>query len=441
MLERKEITALWETGERAFRQVAASELLASFPDKADLLLSMVSEGAPELLEMVRERFPFLRRGFANPEPDTAARRYTYFDELARQEEAFLKALATDTATRTPTAISSLTDLPSVSAAGLASVSKKEAPHQLMVFVTGHCNLHCPYCFSADAPRKEIGADDLRRVFRWAAGQGCGQVTPCGGEPLLYRHIALFLRLVREHGMTTYLATNFTRDIANLDGFDSTLVRQVYIHLTAETLADARLADIVSRNIATGKARRIEMTGRLNLTGANTDDVLRLTRFFADAGLKRVHFALTIPSERVSNNYTDPAAFARFVPEVERAMDFAEACGLTVGIAKPMPPCLFPKHRQAKLLSQTCAATMCNIHEDGGMKNVCLSPDLLFSPCLGVSHPSVAFRDDLTWNELSAVFAPRVQRLLGAPPMARCAQCYLWARRLCQGYCLSYKDRL
>ena len=74
-----------------------------------------------------------------------------------------------------------------------------------------------------------------------------------------------------------------------------------------------------------------------------------------------------------------------------------------------------------------------------MHNICLSPEMNFTPCLGLSSPKIAFDEELAWEQIGEKFRPEVEHLLLAPLRESCADCYLYARRLCQGACLSYKS--
>ena len=71
----------------------------------------------------------------------------------------------------------------------------------------HCNLACDYCCvgsSPHTPRRELGADRIRRIVREAAGWGVREVFLTGGEPFLLPDIGTIIGDCVEQLPTTVL---------------------------------------------------------------------------------------------------------------------------------------------------------------------------------------------------------------------------------------------
>ena len=452
MLETDDILQLWQLGGH-FREIAADEMIADLGRNGATFFRLLSDDAPLLEERASREMCFLHSGLPTgdgPVPAAPEGGYSEFASLAERYSAFVDAMRKAYAVAdNPRALAeTLYGLfPGIRAEVRALDSEvggeNEADpdiRQLMVFVCGQCNLHCPYCFSHDLQRTEISAADLRRIFRWAAAQGCAMVTPCGGEPLLYTHLPLFMSLVEDYGVTTYMASNFTASMRGLPGFNKDVVKRLYVHFTRESLADSVMRRTIDDNIAFCKEQEIEMAARINLTSPDETAALRWVDHTHEKGIKRLNIALTIPSRFAANRYTDPSDFERYVPVITRMFDYARRSGIALGIAKPLPLCLFPEDIALEMLRADSCTALCGIHQSGYMNNLSLSTDLAFSPCLGLTDVRIPFDDAPDWPTLAERFAPGVERLLNRDASAKCARCFLKSRGLCQGYCLSYKYR-
>lgn len=86
------------------------------------------------------------------------------------------------------------------------------PNHLVIYLSGRCNLSCPYCYSAGAESRPITAAALRKALRRFAGARppSPKFTVLGGEPLLHRDLlAEALRRIRElfPGAPVHVFTN------------------------------------------------------------------------------------------------------------------------------------------------------------------------------------------------------------------------------------------
>ncbi len=449
MLDRETITGLWSLGGE-FRDVAVDQVLADFRSLGDIFFRHLAEEGAELAEKAAREFCFLNSGLPVEDLMRSAPSCGIFPKLAKKYEDFMGAL--DDCLASHPAPEELLKMAYLHFPGIRRDLEQKYPdlrkdcpdntshRQLMVFVCGQCNLHCPYCFSHDLARVEISEDDLRRVFAWADREGCRIVTPCGGEPLLYSHIGLFLDLVAEYGMTTYLASNFTADFSRFRGFDAERVKRLYLHFTRESLADPVMRATIDRNIDFCKDSRIDMTARVNIMSPKFEEAARWIEITRQKGIRRLNIALTIPSRLKANRFTEPEDFREYVDVISRMVDRARESGIALGIAKPLPLCLFPEETADRLLRSDSNVSLCGIHQSGYMNNLSLSTDLAFSPCLGLTDVRRDFDMSLTWEDLARSFAPGVRKLLSKDVREECVSCFLKSRGLCQGFCLSYKYR-
>lgn len=113
-------------------------------------------------------------------------------------------------------------------------------------------------------------------------------------------------------------------------------------------------------------------------------------------------------------------------------------GIEMVLSKPLPLCLFPESSQGELVRRLSFVPLCGVFEDGFTRNVCLLPDGTFSPCLGMLESSTGAQPARTWSDLSAFCTPRVREALDHPLLVECQDCFLHARRLCQGACIAHK---
>lgn len=444
-----DIKELWQSGDDMLRSVAADMIAGGLPGTLGVCLDILGtclpgEEYPVILPIQAAR-PYLRGGFM-PADDITDHKCNIFHNLQQDYDGIIAELRQFDETRLRTAYRFFdglrTDIlkisPDLHVEDIRRYNEVSCDgHQLMVFVTGLCNLKCSYCFSSDIERHEIPLEDLEKIFRWAAGQGCTVVTPCGGEPLMYRHIGAFLDLVSEYGMRTYFASNCTYPLSELTESQLGVIDLITFHLTSSLWARPEYMRIFCDNIELAQRRGIDIIARANIVHPDID----IDRWFTIVdkyGLKRMNVALTIPSGAHDNEYIDTRLFSDYVPVVKRLMAECRRRRVNLSFAKPIPPCVFSDEDAADMLRYENFQPVCNVGEDSGTRNVCISPDMKMTPCLGVPVPEVAFNEKMTWQEVSDGLGAEVVRALRKPLFEKCRDCFLYYRRLCQGACLSYK---
>lgn len=450
MLREKEIIELWQS-ETYFREIAATEIVRDFKHHAFLFFQLIQSSAEPLCAIAKNEMPFLRKGFSRPVLYKKQQTFLLFQDWHDQQTLFFEKLnhyIREHKQESKSLISLLINLFEGISEDLRQqyhfpihhTNQNELTHkQLMVFVTGKCNLHCPYCFSANIEPIQIHPKQLNQIFRWADLQGISSITPCGGEPLLYSHFQLFLDLIKQYQMTTYFASNLTIDISKYHSFEADIIKGIYIHLTPEIFKRKELQRIVIKNIETSKKKQIELVGRVNIT-EGINPINHWIKFLSDMSIKRLHIALTIPSSQATNMYIPYKAFHSYIPIIEELIHKADYNNICIGFSKPIPLCLFPYQTAHRLIKIGYDITTCDIYKNQYLHNICLSPSLQFTPCLGLTYPQIQFNESLTWEKLEKSYKPFISNLLNSPPYIICKSCFLWSRRLCQGICLSYKEK-
>ena len=450
-MNRNEITDLWMQSDRQLRSMAAHMAVALLPDSwstcIDMLCSCEDEGpARELTGLLLAQMPFLKMGYA-PCHTISEGPFLTFDSYHQSYQALITLLSKERDAHVLRRCyhhfegirGDIRHLhPELDFCSDAAANMSEDSHrQLMVFVTGRCNLKCSYCFSNDMEQLFISTTDLKRIFTWAGQNGCNMVTPCGGEPLIYPHIDTFFDLVREHGMHTYFASNCTIPLTRFSKQQLECIDLITFHMTEHLWHAPEHMRIFCENIETARQHHIDIIARGNIVTPD-QDITSWLDIIDRYQIKRMNIALTIPSGSHNNKYIDTRLFSDFREIIMRCVNACRDRQINLSFAKPIPPCVFDEETARWLLQFNNFMPLCNVHEDDCTRNICLSPDLLFTPCLGVHQPQVAFSEQLTWEQLQQDLGNEVNRALRKPLFERCEHCFLYNRHLCQGACLSYK---
>jgi len=449
-MNRDEIIFLWLQPDKQLRRVAIQMVITHLPASWDICLDMLkdcsNEQLRELIGPLRAAMPFLRTGFQTATVHSGSQ-YVLFRSLHHAYYSLLNALLNRKDSALIQTCYQFFDgirpdirylFPNINCTDCQRADEQPITgHQLMIFVTGICNLHCSYCFSNNLDHHSISAEDLRRIFAWATKNGCTMITPCGGEPLLYPHINLFLDLVAKYGLTTYFATNATIPLLRFKKEQLDVIDLLIMHITKSLWRNPEYMRIFCENIELAQQQGIDIIARCNITSPGLD-IMPWFELIDRYQLKRMNIALAIPSSLHNNRFVSTKYFTDYVPVIRQCIERCQVRGINLSFAKPIPPCAFDEATAAWLLHYDNFAPMCNIYEDHGTRNICLSPDLKFSPCLGVPTPSIDFNEQLTWNDLINTMGNEVAGALQKPLFERCQGCFLFDRKLCQGTCLSYK---
>lgn len=444
------LKTMLESRDLTFRRVAIDEIVMSFPQHADLFFSAFhndDELTIQMADAARQWMPVLRDGYdESVTPFVSAEDYTIFGDLAGFYSEFIHEMRKDLEKLQKTEARKMIDtlwyqFPGlrVDLKGVTEYRASEEHRQLMVFVTGKCNMHCPYCFSKELKRLSISKDDMARILTWAQRQNVQSLLPCGGEPLLYENMAWLIQEVEKHAMKMYFATNLSVPLPETMLKASKSIGQLHVHITDELFHDKSLMSVFRNNLFLCRENGIDIILRGNIFGDTENHCDEWLSIAKEYGISSLNVAFAMPSHTGSNSFVHVDEIQSMTPILKYLWERGRENNIQISLAKPLPLCVLPEDLALDILRHNNNATYCNVSEDGGMHNLSLSTDLRFSPCLGVDEPSVPFNEDIEWNSLREVFSRAINALQSQPLLKRCGDCFLYHRRLCQGTCLSYKQ--
>ena len=78
---------------------------------------------------------------------------------------------------------------------------------LDVYVTGHCNYKCEYCYGERDFCPDMDVDTYNNALAFAEYIGAQNIQMCGGEPLVCKNFELFITMAKEKGFEVILRTN------------------------------------------------------------------------------------------------------------------------------------------------------------------------------------------------------------------------------------------
>lgn len=450
----EQISELLKSDNPHFRKIAFKTIVDEFEHYADIFFNTIVEGTEcaAMLQNAVQRFPALNEGFEKPNPFLPVKKYQYFAGHAGEYALFLNKLQeyyskeVDEKKRKKL-ITSL----SISFTGLSvdlcrlypqypvlKKSEDDDDRQLMIFITGKCNLNCPYCFSAELQPQEMSLTDFDEILQWAKYNQVTKISLCGGEPTIHSHFDKILQLIEKYGFKTYFASNFIFDCTSLENFNTNVIDKIYIHLTDQTLENQHLMDQLLKNIEYAKKARIELMCRTNIANENPP-VAAWFQFLEDTKIRNLNIALTFPTHKANNQFVDIHSFKQYHSIVEQIINKAIKKRVNVAFAKPIPLCIFDEAMIRYLLALKNFQPLCNIYEENCARNLCITLKKEFHACLGVTSSSLKFRENMEWQEVENFCANIIRPLLSKPLWTKCNDCFLFDRKLCQGACLSYKD--
>ena len=425
--------------------IAAKEIIENFGDYNSLFFDYITnkEIGYCLAKEARKHFVSLLPGFSEKVISGSAEGYKFFAEQAVAHCLFLEALGHYFHKMLDDRKKELINCLYAEFGGIryelmrsysryiyASVHTDEPMKQLMVFITGTCNLQCPYCFSKAMPQREMPLDTFEEILQWAAVNQFKRITLCGGEPTIHSRFNEILSLIDKYDFTTYFASNLSVDISSFGHFNRQIIETIYVHITDAVLMD---------NIAFSKQQQIELVGRANIASKDTE-IKKWFDFLQETGIMTLNVALTFPSADTENQYVDINSFAEYEDVIKELVNTAMAKHIRLSFAKPIPLCLFDRQMQHSLLANPDFHPLCNTHYHNYTHNVCIYPDMTIQPCLGISENKLVFNKELSMSKIEHFCADTIKPLLHKPLFPRCRDCFLYDRNLCQGSCLSYKIR-
>jgi organic radical activating enzyme len=453
----EQLLELFQSDNLHFRKIASKITIDDFETHGNLFFDMLSTDTvyEDLIHCVFQRFPSLYEGFNKAETFISSRKYLYFSQYAKEHALFLAKLQAyfyhETCTEKQRKL--IINL-STYFKGLKSDlshlfpkykdTKKEqttdACRQLMIFITGKCNLNCSYCFSNELQQTEMSLSDFEEILHWAKHNQVVQVPLCGGEPLSHTYFDEMLQLIGKQGFKTYFASNFTIDCSMLKNFNANIIDVIYIHITDHALKNAHLRNQLLKNVEYAKKKKIELICRTNIIDKNPP-IKKWFQFLQETSIRSLNIALTFPTFKANNNYIDIHSFKEYRFVIEEIIKKTKEQNIALYFAKPIPLCIFDEQMSNYLFASTNFHALCNVNEQNHTRNLCVNNQKEFYACLGVTSSSLKFRKNMKWQELENFCTDMIYPLLTKPLWEKCLDCFFFDRKLCQGACLSYKTVL
>lgn len=456
IFELEQLRELLKSDNPHFRKIAQKSIVDDFHIYSDLFFDCLTQNSDDddLIGYACQRFPMLNGGFAETVPCDFRKDYHYFAGYAAGYRLFLDKLDhyLNNLERREDGQWLLTYLYQKFEGIRADLQIKypgcyyhadcqdEDGRQLMVFITGKCNLQCPYCFSYELQPTEMLLSDFEEIIRWASANRVMRISLCGGEPTSHSQFDEILALIGKYGLKTYFASNFTIDCISLQRFNAEVIDKIYIHLTNETIGNPQLINSLYKNIHYAKKQGIALMFRTNITD-KVPPVDQWLQIMKETDLPVLNIALTFPGRHLKNQFVGIHLFEEYTEVIRKIIDETGKLNIALSFAKPIPLCIFDEQTQRYLLARENFHPICGIHYRNYTNNVCISPEMNIHPCLGVTHESLKFRQDRSWEDVENFCVDIIRPLIDKPLFDKCADCFLFDRKLCQGACLSYKTML
>ncbi|MDR1543749.1 MAG: radical SAM protein [Prevotellaceae bacterium] len=453
----EQILELLKSDNLHFRKIAAKTIVDEFDNYSDLFFTIILDSIDcgELSEFARQRFPSLRNGFESAIFFNSSKKYLYFANQAREHCLFLEKLQQFferdcCLDRQKCLIHNLLKI----FGGLKNDISYLFPQykelckepivldnrQLMVFITGKCNLNCSYCFSNEMQQTEMPLLDFEEILQWAKNNQITQISLCGGEPTSHSQFDKILELIQKNGLKTYFASNFTIDCTMLKNFNANIIDKIFIHLTKQIFKIQQLKNQLLKNIEFAKKNNIELLFRTNIYDTNPT-IETWFELMQKTDIKALNIALTFPAKNKNNEFVNISNFEQYYSVLENIINQSVEKNIDLSFAKPIPLCVFDEKTSQYLLSAQNFYPLCNANEQNCTRNLCINPQKEFHVCLGITDVSLKFQKNITWLEIENFCKKTILPLLTKPLFAKCADCFLFDRKLCQGVCLSYKSDL
>jgi organic radical activating enzyme len=442
----EQITTLLQADNSHFRKIAFKTIVDNFDSCSRLFFDVILNDVDcdDLALNACQRFPSLNRGFNNPENFNPAKIYLRFAEYAAEHKLFLEKLKEYLQAETrQDRQKKLITLLSNRFEGLKSDlenTENNGDRQLMIFITGKCNLCCPYCFSNDLQREEMSLTDIEEILQWAGKNNIKRISLCGGEPSSHSHFDEILLRIKEHGFRTYFASNFTINCRTLKNFNAGVIDKIYVHITDQALKNPLLKEQVLKNIDHSKAMGIGLTYRTNISD-NQANIAEWFRVMQETDIPSLNIAFTFPTKAKNNRFIDIDSFEHYIGIIEEIIRKSNELKVDLSFAKPIPLCIFDAQTSRYLLANKNYYPLCSIHSQNCTHTICITLQKKMHACLGITSSFITFHKDLDWQQIESYCINTVQSLFSQPLFKQCRDCFLFDRKLCQGSCLSYKSVL
>ena len=446
MFDEQELMQLMHSDEVAFRKIGCKNVVDDFHEHWRLFFDGIAESKELrniLVYYAKKRFCFLKGMFSDDIRFESNQKYVFFERQAEEQRLFVSRLHEylKSVADIDEYFDKIQDLSAFLKPYLGLKNNRNTTsgnRQLMLFITGLCNLRCDYCFSENILRKEMNLVEIRQILNWCKSNGIGKVSLCGGEPTSHSQFNDILKTLYELGLTTYFASNLTNDLHGFDAINYDVVKKVFAHITEVTYQNKELKKIFTQNIDFLRYKGIATNLRVNIYDKN-HDVAQWIDFANELEINAINVALTFPVKEKNNTFVAVDKMRDFAEIISEYVDRAASNNIVLDFAKPMPLCIFDDKLADKLLRDYGGSTNCSIAFNNYTNNVAINTDGYVYQCMGLTKRKTKFDNSLQWADIERFCSDNVRKLMEKPLTDRCDSCFLFDARMCQGACLSYKD--
>ncbi len=327
------------------------------------------------------------------------------------------------------------------------------PGSVNIFLTNLCNRRCPFCYlnnwitGEEEKAQHMSQEDLVTLIRWLKKSKLNRVKLAGGEPTLHPHMLDFVKestkndIIVEGVLTNGLGeTGLYKEVADITG-TNWLVNvgdpRTYTNTQWELL-NRNLEQMRWRN----EDRSVKLSGFdtsslrhlcLSITFYKPDqDFAYIIELAKKYGCPVIRYDVSRPSSDRSNVHVN---FEKLVEIKPTLMEFVRSCvreGIKPGVDDALPFCIFTQKELMFLHLFSNFYSVCIPHSD-------IFPDLTVAYCTSLHGVLPSYKiPEKTASQMFHEFFSLTNRYR-EHRLARCKNCYNYARSLCQGYCLRYKS--
>lgn len=221
---------------------------------------------------------------------------------------------------------------------------------LTLLVTNSCNLQCEYCFAnAGEKNNNMSLDTATSIVEWVfekTDRPNVKISFFGGEPTLrmplIKHVVNqarelsrrtgkgYLFYITTNGVLSrssleYLVNNEFTFVVSSDGHPDVqdLLRPMIGGGSSSRAVEATIEYLVSRHVP--------FKVRSTISNLNVDLMQDNVRYFADRGVKTVHYEPMTRAGRANRNnaHIDRPMYSKYIQEFIAALNTAKACGVSL----------------------------------------------------------------------------------------------------------------
>ena len=317
--------------------------------------------------------------------------------------------------------------------------RKLYPRQLTVVLSYACNLNCEFCFSSELGKKEPGGLDrpyFEKICTWMDGKGFEFVSLFGGEPTIHPDFLYFVGELNNRGYRVYFATNGLYDNRVAERLKDHDIVKATFNIPAARDIDRKRIEKLKSNLRLFP-EKAQVSFRLTLAETNSDFEL-LHELLEEFTPSSISFALAFPADNQTNDFVKCEEISSYVPGIMHLIELAREKGIVAALVKPVPFCRLTEEESLALIMGTSLLNSCDIHQDGFTQLTTLSHTGHFYPCISLAkYRSLHLDANPALADIGDYNRGVVEQLRQKPILADCADCNLYASRICQGFCYAY----